>query len=299
MAISDTLKNGLNKMNVYAQRALLGTVIQEAQEDIETLELNETIIVPDDSFLTVGTTTATAETKIIATFDETTTGIGIIQQGSASVPMVLNENPGAAVIGNSINIEHSAGAGDCDDLIAGYQKVSVIGDGDADITIVGGAQRAYVGEAGGTTVADECYGSQPWAKHEGTGAIVAMSGLSAKLDVSADNFTATTVNAIHAHIEGEATVTGLFDGIIAEAYGDVTSMDSMLHLMVDGSAAVTSGIKLTGNVSANFIEIDGASTGVVVAAGSTLTHDPNSVTSDAYLVVKIGATSYAMPLYEI
>lgn len=254
---------------------------------------------PDDKAISLGTTVETAATKVTLEFDETTTGIGQINVGTISVPQVLNKNPGAAVVSETINVLHSAGAGDCDDLIASYKKVAVTGDGDAGITIVGDASRAYVGTTEGTTVVDEAYGSQPWAKHEGTGAITAMSALSAKLNVGADDFTASTVNAGHFHITGDADVTGMYDGVLIEAYGDVDTMDSMLHLMPDSGANVASAIKVTGALAANFIDISDASTGAVVAAGTTLTHDPNEVTSDAYLVVKIGATNYALPLYQI
>jgi hypothetical protein len=246
-----------------------------------------------------GDSEATAAEKINIEYDSDTTGIGKIEMGTSSVPQVLNTNPGAAVIADSTNILHSAGAGDCDDLIASYKKVAVSGDGDAGITVVGGAQRAYVGTTGGTTVADECYGDQPWAKHEGTGAVTAISGLSALLNVGEDNFTATTANAGHFHVRGDADVTGTYDGVAIEAYGDVDTLDSMLHLMSDSGASVQTAIKTTGDFADSFMEIDGASTGVVVAAGSGLTHDPNAVTSDAYLVVKLGSTKYALPLYQI
>ena len=128
-----------------------------------------------------------------------------------------------------------------------------------------------------------------------------MSSLSALLNVGEDAFTSTnSINAGHFHIRGDATVTSShFDGVMIEAYGDVTCMDSMLKLSIDGGGVVDSAIKITGALAANFLDISAASTGVVVAAGSGLTHDPNAVTSDAYLVVKIDSTNYAMPLYQI
>lgn len=203
----------------------------------------------DDKVFTIGTTTTNAETKITAEFDETTTGIGILNIGDLSNPQVLNVNPGATVVPFAVNINHSAGAGNCGDLIAAYEKINVIGDGDADMTIVGTASRAYVGLTGGAnnSVASQAYGAQPWAKHEGTGAITAMSGLSAKLDVSADNFTATTVNAGHFHIEGASTVTGQFDGVMVEVYPDVTSMDNAIKVAVDAGAVVQNGLAFSGS----------------------------------------------------
>jgi hypothetical protein len=126
-----------------------------------------------------------------------------------------------------------------------------------------------------------------------------MSGLSAKCDVTADAFTASTVNAIHAHVDGAATVTGQFDAAMLEVYPDVKSMDSVLHIAVDTGAVVQDAIKVDGALAANFIEISAASTAVVVAAGTTIHHDPNVVTSDAYLIVKVGEIQYAVPMYVL
>ena len=246
-----------------------------------------------------GDENATAAQKVTIDALDATTGISKIEVGTVSVPQVLNANPGASVFGETINISHSAGAGDCGDLIAAYKKIAVSGAGDAGLTIVGDAPRAYVGTAADDSVADQAYASQPWVKHTGAGAITAMSGLSAKCDVTADNFTANTVNAIHAHVDGAATVTGQFDAAHLEAYPDVTSLDSMLHLSVDTGAVVQEAVKVSGALAANFINIEAVSTAVVVAAGSTIHHDPNAVTSDAYLIVKIGAIQYALPLYVL
>jgi hypothetical protein len=221
-------------------------------------------------------------------------------KGTSTTPIILATNPGATVKGDSIAIKHSAGAGDCDDCIAAYKRVEVTGSGDAGLTAVGDAPRVYVGAAANdTTVASAAYASQPWVKHDGTGAITAMSAVSALCDVNTGNFTANTVNAIHAHVEGAATVTGQFDVAHLEVYPDVTSLDSVLHMSVDTGAIVQDAIKVSGALAANFIEIEAASTAVVVAAGSTIHHDPNVVTSDAYLIVKIGAVQYALPLYVL
>lgn len=245
-----------------------------------------------------GSASATAAQKVTIEALDATSGISKIEMGTSAVPQVLNTNPGAAVFGETINIRHSAGAGNCDDLIGAYTKVEVIGAGDAGITIVGDAPRAYVGNATDDSVADEAYASQPWVKHTGTGAITAMSGVSAKCDVMADAFAASTVNAIHAHIDGAAAVTGQFDGVMVEVYPAVTSMDSAIAVAIDAGAAVAATIRQSGETT-NFIDIAAANASAVVAAGSTLTHDPNAVTSDAYLKVKIGAVVYAIPLYTV
>jgi hypothetical protein len=231
---------------------------------------------------------ATAATKITMEFDATTTGIGLLQMGSTAAPMVLAANPGSSVIAQTVNILHSAGAGDCDDLIASYNKVNVIGDGDSGITVVGHASRAYVGLTGGSnnSVASQAYGSQPWAKHEGTGAITAMSALSAKLDVSADNFTATTINAGHFHIEGAATVTGQFDGVMIEVYPDVTCLDSALAIAADSTATVAAGIRMTGTITSAFS----------FANGSGVTHGGAAAAAvQGYITVSVAGNPYRVP----
>jgi len=211
-----------------------------------TGEYTNSILLPDDAPMLIGTTRTDASTYIGMEFDETTTGVGLFTMGSTSAPMVLNTNPGANVIGHTINILHSAGAGDNENLYGSYVKAAITGEGDTDTVLVGSAPRAYIGTNGGTTVASAAYGCQPWAKHEGTGAVTAMSGVSALVDVNTDAFTASTVNAGHFHIEGAATVTGQFDGVMIEAYPDVTCMDSMLALAVDSGAVVGSGVRITG-----------------------------------------------------
>ena len=241
----------------------------------------------NDQILTLGTTTATAETKITAVFDESATGIGLFNMGSGAAPMVLATNPGATVVAHTVNVLHSAGAGDCADLLAAYQKVAVSGDGDVDITVVGTASRAYVGTAvGSTTVASQCYGAQPWCSHFGTGAITAMSALSAKCDVNTGNFTASTVNAGHFHVEGAATVTAQFDGVMIEVYPDVTCLDSALAIAVDSPATVTSGIRASGAFT-NLFEL---------ANGSGCVHGGAAAAAVAgYIKIKEGGTAYRIP----
>jgi len=261
--------------------------------------LGSTLTMPNDSEFTIGTTVTTAETKVTMSFDESLTGIGLFKMGSSAVPMVLATNPGSSVIAHTININHSAGAGDCDDLIASYNKVNVIGAGDSGITVVGHASRAYVGLTGGAnnSVASQAYGSQPWARHQGTGAITAMSGVSAKLDVGADNFTATTINAGHFHIDGAATVTGQFDGVMIEVYPAVTSMDSALAIAVDAGAAVTSGIRITGAMT-NLFKIDVTTAVVTNALVPSEAPGAGSVGADKAIVCDIGGVPYYIALYD-
>ena len=229
----------------------------------------------------------TAAKKVNIEAEDATTGISKVEQGTTAIPQVLNTNPGAAVIGQTLNILHSAGAGDCADLIGSYQKAAVSGDGDSGLTLVGAAQRAYVGTALGTTVAQECYGDQPWAKHLGTGAIKAMSGLSAKLDVGADNFTANnSVNAGHFHIDGAAIVTSPhYDGVMIEAYPDVTSLDSMLKIAVDSGASVESAIHVAG-AATDFVKF------AADGSGGATTSDPGVGDANAWIKCHIGNTVF-------
>ena len=249
------------------------------------------IAMTDDNTLRLGTTATNAETNITLEFDETGTGIGEFRMGDLTDAQVLSATPGAAVIADIISIEHSLGDDDCDDLIGRYTKVNVLGVGDAGLTVVGGATRAYVGLTGGAnnSVADEAYGFQPWAKHEGTGAITAMSGLSAKLDVSAEAFTATTVNAGHFHIEGASAVTGQFDGVMVEVYPDVTCMDNALKIAINSGASVDYGIGLSGAFAAAGISMNSAT----FAAGTHEIELRNSVSNEVTIIASGSAANDA------
>ena len=254
--------------------------------------------VTDDSTLYIGTTIATAATNITAKYDATTTGIGLKTCGDVSVPQVLKTNPGADIICDTVNILHSAGAGDCANLYGRYTKVAISGNGDADTTLVGSAPRAYVdaiGGAPGTTVAKEIYGSQPWVKKNGTGTITAMSGLSALVNVGAGNFIASTINAGHFHIDGGATVTGQYDGVMIEAYPAVRSMDSLLSLVTDAGAVTAAMIRTTGDAP-SLLNIAAANTFTVIGAGG-MVHEAQSSASAGYLVIKVAGTAYQIPLF--
>jgi hypothetical protein len=206
--------------------------------------------------------------------------------GIFAIAETLAASPGATVIPFNVTINHSAGAGDCDDLVSGYFKANVTGAGDSGLTAVANASRMYVGAAGtDTTVISQAYGTQAWAKHYGTGAITAMSGLSALVDVNTGNFTASTINAGHFHIEGEATVTAQFDGVMIEVYPDVTCLDSCLALMVDGAATVGAAIRLSGTTT-DFLKF--AATG---SCGAT-TSDPSVGSANTWIQCHIGATIF-------
>ena len=243
----------------------------------------------DDILLTLGTTTATAATKVTLGFDKTVTGIGQFIMGSASAPMVLNVNPGASVNGQTINILHSAGAGNCEDLIGIYSKVAISGDGDSGLTLVGSAPRAYV--LGGTTVAKEIYASQPWAKHTGTGTITAMSASSPKIDVDTGAFTASTVNGQHIHVTGAATVTGQFDGQMIEIYETVTCLDAIQAFSVSAGAVVASAHRYSGDYT-SFLNFAAVNTAVVVSG-------TEASGNGAKLAIMIGATPYFINAHPV
>lgn len=190
--------------------------------------------------------------------------------GTVAITKTLAADPGASVIPFNVTVNHSAGAGDCDDLVSLYSKANVTGAGDSGLTAVAHASRMYVGAAGtDTTVISQAYGTQAWAKHYGTGAITAMSALSALVDVNTGNFTASTINAGHFHIEGEATVTAQFDGVMIEVYPDVTCLDSGLAIVVDSGAVVAAGIRISGAPVCQMLLSSGAKVFTGTAANET------------------------------
>jgi len=252
------------------------------------------IAIADDAPIVLGTTTATAATVVTMELDAGGSGVGSLQMGTSSVAQALNANPGSVVIPISLNVQHAGTDGDMDNYIGFYDKFEILGVGDSGLTAVGYASRMYVGKTGGAndSVIDEMYGSQPWVKHEGVGAITAMSALSAKCDVSADNFTASTANAGHFHIEGAATVTGQFDGVMIEVYPDVTCLDSGLKIAVNSGAVVESGIKLSGTLGRDLM----LSSGAYIMTG---TAGPNgSVTGvDGSIYIRTGTSTANTTLY--
>jgi hypothetical protein len=241
-------------------------------------------------------------TNYITVLPDATATIGIYTQSGT-----LSANPGSTVIAHKIDIAHSVGAGDCDDLIAQYSRVNITGDGDSGLTAVGIAARAYQGTSAGTTVASQVYGAQVWAKHLGTGTVAAMSALSAKLQINkTDAFTATnSINAGHFHLESidgvanGAITSGNFDCVMMEVYPTVTGLQSVLNMAVETAATVGAWFDLNGGADVtDFFNISAVSSCVVIAAGTTMHHDPNAVTCDGHLIIKIGAVQYDIPFYD-
>ena len=223
--------------------------------------------VADDVQFKVGSTQATQETMITMEFDETTTGIGLYNQGTSGVPMVLNTNPGAAVIANTVHINHSAGAGDCDDLIGSYLKVTVSGDGDSDLTAVGAAPRLTIGGA-----AQEGYCTQSHAIHESDDGILALSAGSFRLLTRTADFTVTnSVNAGQFILTGDGTfnptcTAGRFCGVEITVESFVTGVDAVLHLSNAGTSTDCM-IEADGGNATYLLEITGAT--IVEAADVT------------------------------
>jgi hypothetical protein len=112
-----------------------------------------------------------------------------------------------------------------------------------------------------------------------------MSAVSAMLNVGADNFTVNTINSGHFHIQGGATVTGQYDGVMIEAYPDVRSMDSMLKLAVDSGAVVEAAINVSG-ATTDFIKF------AADGSGGATTSDPGVGTVNAWVKCHIGNTIF-------
>jgi hypothetical protein len=217
-----------------------------------------TISMADDTLFTIGTTTSTAATKITAEFDKTTTGIGVFNMGSIAVPMVLNTNPGSAVVAHTVNVTHSAGAGDCDDLIAMYGKVTVSGDGDSGLTAVGVAPRLTI--SGATS---EAYCIQSHAVHASDDAITALSAGSFRLSTTTANFTAAnSVNAGQFIVTGDGTynptcTAGRFTVLELTCESPVTNLDAVLRLN-NGGTTTDAIIDVVGGSATYFMDIAGS-----------------------------------------
>lgn len=264
------------------------------------------IQIKDDDVLILGSTTTNAETKITLEFDETTTGIGQFKIGDLSNPQVLNTNPGATVVGQTINILHSAGAGDCDDLMGLYVKTAVSGDGDSGTTVVPLGTRAYIGTADDDSDASEVYAFQPWLKHTGTGSMLAGSTISAALILAdTDAFTSTDklncADFIVKTYAGQAngTVTSsAFDGVRVCVESNVTGLDSLLNLS-NGGTSTTSLIKATPGSVTNALEFTAAVTGVVSASNGSILADISGTANAGYIKVLVGSDARYIPLYEL
>ena len=131
-----------------------------------------------------------------------------------------------------------------------------------------------------------------------------MSGVSAALILGdGDAFTSTnSINAGHFHIktyEGAAngTVTSSnFDGVMIEAWANVTGLDSMLNLS-NGGTSTTSMIRMDLGTATNVFEMNDAEGIASVTNGSVL-NDISSTANAGYIKVKIGDTTRYIAIYE-
>ena len=267
--------------------------------DILSGEINiEGIGLVDGGVITLGTTTTTAATKVTLEFDETTTGIGQFNMGSVSVPMVLNTNPGTTVVGGTINITHSAGDGDCTDLMGLYVKTHISGDGDSGLTSVPIGARAYVYDA----AVDEVYGVQSHARHRGTATVSgSMFAGSFKLNLGtpsgaagADDFTVTdNIGAlwlIATAAQSDVDVSGNYVVAKVDVEGNCKGVDAVFDINNSGAS--------TGTI---FDISGGSATYLAKITGSTFVEEAD-VTSGKSCIRGVrcvfGSTVGLIPFYE-
>lgn len=201
-----------------------------------------------------------------AFIEDDISGIPKLIQGTSATPYVLNANPGALLKAREVAITHSAGAGDCGDLLGDYVKVNVLGDGDAGMTPVAQAKRLYIGATTGTTVAGECYADQTWLYKKGTGTVDTLCGQSIVVNVGADNFTASSrVQGLNVTLDGSATITtGLVRGIVIDIKSGRTAATG---IQVNCQTTTTNGLQITGAPGAEILL--SSNVGIFTGIGAT------------------------------
>ena len=239
---------------------LRDTYIADNLDLIDTaIKARQNEIFADDIPLRLGSADAPA-TRITMEFDKTTTGVGSLKMGEYGYPMVLNANPGSVVIPAIMNVEHSAGAGDCGDLVALYVRAGVSGDGDSGLTIVPLAPRMDI-----DAECQEAYCLQAHSTHKTTDGLLAMATLSLKTTIEAGAFTAT-----NSFVVGEVILNGDSPGAITSATrrrsvfalhaeNTAPSIDSVL-LLTDGAGKATALIDAYNIGTGLFLKIDGTPT---------------------------------------
>jgi len=221
------------------------------------------INVADDAPIVLGTTTATAATKITAEFDETTTGVGYIQFGSTSAPMVYNKDPGATpqpIV--DINVTHSAGAGDAVWCRGVYSSFTVSGDGDSGSKLNPIYGAINIDEA----AISSAYTMYAYLTHDGTDTISgAAACLNADLYISGGNFTAsqTLQAAIFSLRSDQArTVTCSsenFNVVLIKNTSALVGVNSLLKLVNSGSDNPANIIHVEGAGDDGFLQFDSGS----------------------------------------
>lgn len=252
----------------------------------------------DDQVFTIGTTTATAETVITMEFDETTTGIGYLQLGSSSAPMVYNTSPGATPQpAIDVNITHSAGAGDavwCSGILS---KMIISGDGDSDSKL-----RAFRGEAVVSGAVSSVYTGMFQATHSSADDVSgAMAALNCDFRVTDSNF------------EGVQTLqTALFTMTADQARTVTCTSENMNVVLVKNASAITgiaSLLKLSSAGAAdptNHMIVDGAATHFIrfsAGASAVCIPDTGSVPGSATHKIKCmdaaGAVFYLVGVADL
>ena len=182
-----------------------------------------------------------------------------------SNPLVLETNPGATVVREALNTTHSAGAGDCDDLMNFYSKITVSGDGDSGITAVPIGARLYIYDA----AIDEGYGVQSHVRHRGTATVSGSLFAGAfKLNlgtpsgaVGVDDFTVTdNIGAlwlIATAEQSDVDVTGNHVVAKIDVEGNVKALDAVLDINNNGASTVTI-FDVAGGTATYFMKIAGS-----------------------------------------
>ena len=235
----------------------------------------------DDSPLVLGTTTTNAATKITAEFDETTTGVGYIQFGSTSNPMVYNTNPGSTpqpIV--DINVTHSAGAGDAVWCRGVYSSFTISGDGDSGSKLNPVYAAINIDEA----AVSSAYSMYAYLTHDGTDTISgAAACLNADLYISGGNFTAsqTLQTAIFTLRSDQArTVTCAsenFNVVLIKNTSALAGVNALLKLVNSGSDNPAAIIHVEGSGDNGFIQFD---------SGSNCTTDTSELPGNATHKIK-------------
>ena len=232
----------------------------------------DTLLVADDTYFSLGTTQTTAVTHVTMEWDETTTGVGLMQFGSSSAPMVYNTNPGATaqpII--DINVTHSAGAGDAVWLTGVRSAMIISGDGDSGTKLAPIHASILLDEA----AISSAYTIRATLTHDGTDTISgAAAVVNADLYLESGNFTAsqTLQTAIFTlRAEGAVTVTCTsenFNVVLIKNLGNIAGLNSLLKLVSGGTDDPAAIIQVEGVGDDGFIHFD-AGTDCVADTGAT------------------------------
>lgn len=78
------------------------------------------------------------------------------------------------------------------------------------------------------------------------------------------------------------------------------TMDKGLSFMASSDATLTSLLYASGDGTfTNLLEVAASGDGGVTVSGDGMTKDPESATEDGYITIKVGTTSYQIPIYAV